>query len=149
MGTLSLAAPLVLHLLPSFHHYPAQHNYTKQTVTLTVILTSTFSSTLYRYSSHTQCGLPKRCVIRKLTTLNAIYPPCVELEARNSAVGWHWNTHTFLFYLLTFAITEKHRMMVYDKPKVVVGIEENNKGTLALSEKYTKFLLLTLNSLYS
>ena len=23
------------------------------------------------------------------TTLNAIYPPCVEPEARNSAVGWH------------------------------------------------------------
>ena len=30
-----------------------QHNYTTQTVTHTVILTSTFSSTLYRYSSHT------------------------------------------------------------------------------------------------
>ena len=54
MGTLSLAAPLVLfeksmlwagtgsHLLPSFHH-PTQHNNTTQTVTLTVILTSTFS----------------------------------------------------------------------------------------------------------
>ena len=26
---------------------------------------------------------------RKYTTLNAIYPPCVEPEARNSAVGWH------------------------------------------------------------
>ena len=53
------------HLLPSFHHHPTQHNYTTQTVTLAVTLTSTFSSTLYRYSSHTQCGLPKRCVIRK------------------------------------------------------------------------------------
>ena len=45
---------------------------------------STLSLTLYRYSSHTKCGLPKRCVIRKYTTLNAIYPPCVEPEARNS-----------------------------------------------------------------
>ena len=34
------------------------------------------------------------CVIRKYTTLNAIYPPCVEPEAHNIAVGWHWNTHT-------------------------------------------------------
>ena len=25
----------------------------------------------------------------KMTTLNAIYPPCAESEARNSAVGWH------------------------------------------------------------
>ena len=45
MGTLSLVAPLVLfeksrlwagigfHLLPSFHHHPAQHNHTTQTVT--------------------------------------------------------------------------------------------------------------------
>ena len=30
----------------------------------------------------------------KTVTLNSIYPPCVELESRNSAVGWHWNTHT-------------------------------------------------------
>ena len=27
---------------------------------------------------------------QKYTTPNAIYPPCVEPEARNSAVGWHW-----------------------------------------------------------
>ena len=33
--------------------------------------------------------------IRKQSTLNAIYPPWAEPEARNSAVGWHWNTHTF------------------------------------------------------
>ena len=61
MGTLSLAAPLVLfkksrlwagtrfHLLPSFHHHPIQHNYTTQTVTHTVILTSTSYSTLYSH----------------------------------------------------------------------------------------------------
>ena len=59
MGTLNLAAPLVLfkksrlwagtrfHLLPFFHHHPTQHNYITQTVTHTVILTSTFSSTHY------------------------------------------------------------------------------------------------------
>ena len=35
--------------------------------------------------------------IRKQSTLNAIYPPWAEPEARNSAVGWHWNTHTFFF----------------------------------------------------
>ena len=29
----------------------------------------------------------------KMTTLNAIYPPYMELEACSSAVGWHWNTH--------------------------------------------------------
>ena len=29
----------------------------------------------------------------KMTTLNAIYAPCAEPKTRNSAVGWHWNTH--------------------------------------------------------
>ena len=49
------------HILPSFHHHhPTQHNYTTQTVTHTVSITSTSYSTLYRYSSHTYCGLPKR-----------------------------------------------------------------------------------------
>ena len=38
---------------PSPHHHLTQHNYTIQTVTHTVIITSTSSSTLYRYSSHT------------------------------------------------------------------------------------------------
>ena len=37
---------------PFLSSYPAQHNYTTQTVILTVTLTSTISSTLYRYSSH-------------------------------------------------------------------------------------------------
>ena len=105
MGTLNLAAPLVLfekcrlwagtgsHLLPSFHHHPTQHNYTTQTVTHTVTLTSASYSTLNRYSSHI-CGLPKRCVIRKYNTLNAIYPPCVEPEAR--IVQWVViGTHTY------------------------------------------------------
>ena len=32
----------------------------------------------------------------KITILNAIYPPCVERDARNNAVGWHWNTHTHI-----------------------------------------------------
>ena len=62
---LSLPAPLVLfkksrlwastrfHLLPSFHHHLTQHDYTTQTVTHTVILTSTSYSTLHRYLSHT------------------------------------------------------------------------------------------------
>ena len=31
----------------------------------------------------------------KIDHLNAIYPPRVEPEAHNSAVGWHWNTHIF------------------------------------------------------
>ena len=64
MGTLSLAASLVLfeknrlwvgtgfHLLPSFPHHLAQHDYTTQTVTHTVTLTSTFSSTLYYTDTH-------------------------------------------------------------------------------------------------
>ena len=60
MGTLNLAALLVLfeksrlwvgtgfHLLPSFHHHhPRQHNYTTQTVKLTVTFTSTFSAVHY------------------------------------------------------------------------------------------------------
>ena len=29
----------------------------------------------------------------KIDHTYAIYPPCTEPEARNSAVGWHWNTH--------------------------------------------------------
>ena len=29
----------------------------------------------------------------KIDQFNAIYPLCAEPEARNSAVGWHWNTH--------------------------------------------------------
>ena len=32
----------------------------------------------------------------KIDPLNAIYPPCAEPEAHNSAVGWHWNTHTVI-----------------------------------------------------
>ena len=48
-----LCADTWFHLLPSFHHHPVQHNYTTQTVTHTVTLTSSFSRTLYRYSSHT------------------------------------------------------------------------------------------------
>ena len=63
MGTLSLAAPLVLfeksmlwagtgfHLLPSFHHHPTQHNNTTQTVTHTVTLTST-SYTVHYTDTH-------------------------------------------------------------------------------------------------
>ena len=66
MGTLSLAAPLVLfeksrlwagtefHLLPSFHHHPAQHNYTTQTVTHTVTLTSTSYNTVQLDTLHTR-----------------------------------------------------------------------------------------------
>ena len=34
----------------------------------------------------------------KKTKLNAIYPPCAELEARNSTVGWHWK-YKFYFKL--------------------------------------------------
>ena len=31
----------------------------------------------------------------KIDSFNAICPPCVEPEARNSAVGWHWITHDY------------------------------------------------------
>ena len=109
MGTLSLAAPLVLfkksglwagpgfHLLPSFHHHhPTQHNYTTQTVTHTVMLTSTSYSTLYRYSTTRNMICPSGAWFKK-TTLNAIYLPCTEPETHNSVVGWHWNTHTQIF----------------------------------------------------
>ena len=85
----------------------SQHNHTTQTVTHTVTLTSTSYSTLYRYSSHTKHRLPKRCVIRKQTTVNAIYPPCVEPEAHNIAVGWHWNSHTHT-HTHTHAHTHTH-----------------------------------------
>ena len=34
----------------------------------------------------------------KKTTLNAIYPPWAEPEARKSAVGWHWNTESSKYY---------------------------------------------------
>ena len=30
----------------------------------------------------------------KIDHTNAIYLPCTEPEARNSAVGWHWKTYT-------------------------------------------------------
>ena len=37
----------------------------------------------------------------KIDHTHAIYPPCMEPEARNSAVGWHWNTHTLpMLYVL-------------------------------------------------
>ena len=39
--------------------------------------------------------------------LNVIYPPFAEPEARNSAVGWHWNTHT-----LSLAISQLQTLTV-------------------------------------
>ena len=42
----------------------------------------------------------------KKTTLNAIYPPCAEPEARNSAVGWHWNTHIYLWNIKIILLIE-------------------------------------------
>ena len=35
----------------------------------------------------------------KIDHTYVIYPPCAEPKARNSAVGWHWKTHTHTFYL--------------------------------------------------
>ena len=43
--------------------------------------------------------LSKWCVIRKQTTLNAIYPPCAEPEAPDSAVGWQCNKQTNIFFI--------------------------------------------------
>ena len=56
--------------LSSSSHTP-QHNYTTHTVTQPQLSPVHYTD------------------IRP--TLNAIYPPCVEPEAQNSAVGWHWN----------------------------------------------------------
>ena len=115
MGTLSLAVPLVLfeksrlragtgfHLLTSFRHHLKKRNYTTQTVTHTVTLTSTFSRTLYRYSSH-NVVCPSGAWFENRPHSTPSYPPCVEPEARNSAVGWHWNTHLFDLYLWKFAL---------------------------------------------
>ena len=104
MGTLSLAAPLVLfeksrlrvgtgfHLLPSYHH-PTQHN-------LHYTNSYTYSHPNLNFLQYTiQILVPhvmwSAQAVRefKIDHTNGIYPPCAEPEARNSAVGWHWNTH--------------------------------------------------------
>ena len=82
MGTLSLAAPLVLfeksrlwagtgfHLLPSFHHHPLQHNYTTQLL----------------HIDHTQRFVrnPKRVIVQWV------------------GIGTHTHTHTEFLNLFTF-----------------------------------------------
>ena len=106
MGTLSLAAPLVLfeksrlwagtgfHLLPSFHHHPTQHNYITQTVTHRVTLTLTSNIIHYTDTRPTRNVVCPSGAWLKNRPHSKPCPPCVEPEARNSAVGWHWNTHT-------------------------------------------------------
>ena len=45
--------------------------------------------------------------------LNAIYRPCVEPKARNSAVDWHWDTHT---HHLIFSCGRFVKDQVYKTP---------------------------------
>ena len=107
MGTLSLVAPLVLfeksrlwvstgfHLLPSFHHHhhTTQLHYTNS-YTYSHLNLNFLQYTIQILVLHVMWSAQ---VVRelKIDQLNAIYLPCAEPEARNSAVGWHWNTHTF------------------------------------------------------
>ena len=111
MGTLSLAAPLLLfekcrlwagtgfNLLPFFHHHPTQHNCTTQTVTHTVTLTSTFSRTLAYTATHPTCNVvcPSGAWFENRPHLTPSVHLAWNPEACNSAVSWHWNTHTFYF----------------------------------------------------
>ena len=89
MGTLSLAAPLVFfeksrlwggtgfHLLPSFHYHPTQH-IISQTVTL----------------SHPNLNFLQY-------TIQILVPHVMwSVQTCNSAVGWHWNTHTLTFMVI-------------------------------------------------
>ena len=63
------------------------------TVTLTATLTSTSSRTLQILIPHVMWSAQAANL-----KLNAIYPPCVEPEARNSAVGWYWNTQLYKYW---------------------------------------------------
>ena len=98
MGTLSLAAPLVLfeksrlwagtgfHLLPSFHHHcRTQHKNTTQTVTLTITPTSTFSRTLPYTDTH--------------STRNVVCPSGTWFENRphlTPSIHLVWNPHVIV-----------------------------------------------------
>ena len=111
MGTLNLAAPLALfeksrlragtgfHLLPSFHHPPTQHNYTSQTVTHTVTVTSTF------YSAHCTDNLARRNVVCPSGAWLENRPhstPSIRLERNPKRVIVQWvdiGAHTHMFVL--------------------------------------------------
>ena len=54
---------------------------------------SSFNTQIQIHIPHVTLS-PKVVRELKIDHTNAIYPPCMEPEARNSAVGWHWNTHT-------------------------------------------------------
>ena len=108
MGTLNLAAPLVsfeksrlwagtrFHLLPSFHHHhPTQHNYTTQTVTLTVILTSTFSHTLYTHPTRNVVCPSSAWIENRPHSTPSIHPAW---NSKHVIVQWVGiGTHTFWY----------------------------------------------------
>ena len=71
-------------------------SHTTQTVTHTVTLTSTFYNTAQILFPHVMWSAQ---AVRDLkidhTQRHVGYSPCAEPEARNSAVGCHWNRQTF------------------------------------------------------
>ena len=114
MGTLTLAAPLVLfeksrlwagtgfHLLPSFHHHPTQHNYTTQTVTLTVTLTSTSYSTLYSPTHNVVCPSSAWIENRPYSTPSI----CLVRNPKHVIVQWVGiRTHTHNVFFFYFRVT--------------------------------------------
>ena len=69
----------------------------------------TYSHPNLNFLQHYTDTLPTRNVVylsgarfenRPHSTPSIIHPPCAEPEARNSAVGWHWNTHTHTIWLI-------------------------------------------------
>ena len=108
MGTLSLVDPLVLFkksrlwsgtrflLLPSFHHHLTQHNYTTQTLPLTVTLTSTSYSTPYRSRPTCNVVCPSGAWIKNRPHSTPSICLAQNPEAHNCAVGLALeHTHTY------------------------------------------------------
>ena len=56
----------------------------------------------------------------KIDHFNAIYPPCLQPQPRNSAVGWHWNTHISVQGLMVGArgTIPKHIVHLWDALKL-------------------------------
>ena len=125
MGTLSLAAPLVLfeksrlwagtgfHLLPSFHHHPTQHNNTTQTVTLTVILTSTIHYTDTHPIRNVVC--PSGAWFENRPHLM----PSIHLAWNPKHVIVQWvgiGTHTHTHTLLTESVLTDFEILSHSQP---------------------------------
>ena len=64
-----------------------------------------------------------------------MYPPCAEPEARNSAVGWHWNTH-----ILHVVFNQGHVITKFKDITRLVMISEDKIGVTSCNEVLIRHL---------